>query len=219
MQHYNYLFIGEKHCELTLLNEQMFLQIVEILRPLLAYIDTKKCKIGTYQHLNGQQVKFGRLRWASESLVLFFESHKNIKDNDKLYSNFFTAEFPSIDAAYKRAESVEIYIHIENDSFYGRAKSDGDCGLFLSIREDIYDRAGEMVVKQTIRELYMLFDKCKVLFHKRTWWCYDNVEKIGNATVSVQAKNEEGALQDVAPYRAIDKLYSKYYKYWTEYTL
>jgi hypothetical protein len=62
-----------------------------------------------------------------------------------------TAEFPSIDAAYKRGDSVEVYLDIENDSPYGRRKSDGECGLFLSLREDVFMAAGEGVHKAVVQ--------------------------------------------------------------------
>ena len=200
--HYNYLFIGKKHIDLTLLNDSIFPQIIEAINPLLAFTNVKKCKIAADQYVNQSKIKLGRPRWDMESLMPICQNYKQYPDSGSFHFGFLSAEFPSIESAYKRQDTVDIYLYIENDLFWGKLKSDGDCGLFLSLREDIFELAGEALIRQVLQNIYKIFDSGKVLFHKRVWWS--------------KSKKEESALQDVMPFRAVDKLYKSNYEKWSE---
>jgi hypothetical protein len=215
-QHFCYLFIGKKAGDLTLLNELAFLQIVEIMRPLLALTDIRKGKINVSQYAERKRVKFARLRWTDEGFASVCQSVRLGHGEESFRYNRFSVEFPSLDSAYKRQETPEITLKIENDTIYGRVISEGDCGLFLSMREDVYEKAGQELMQRVLREIRALFDECRLLFRKRPWWMYESSQKNMGSTVSVSAKDEEGALQDVMPCRAIDKLYMKKYVNWTE---
>jgi len=198
--HYNYLIIGKKYVDLTLFDNQIFSQLLDIVHPLSAFTDIKKCKVSTLQYADKKKVKLGRLRWNNESFALLNQNVQQYRDNDSFHFLCTIAEFPSVDSAYKRQETVDIYLMIENDMPFGRVKSGGDCGIFLSLREDIYENAGDVFVSQTMQQLCNLFDNHKVLFQKRKWW----------------TNHGESGLQDVAAYRAVDKLTSGLYENWTE---
>ncbi len=200
--HYNYLFIGKKFCDLTVLNDNVFPLIVDAVSPLLAYTNIKKCRISTCQSVNQKEIKLGRRRWDNESLLPICQNYKQYPENESFHFGYLTAEFPSIESAYKQKETVDIYLHLENDLVWGKVKSDGDCGLFISLREDIFEAASETLVIQVLKNLYEIFDNAKVLFYKRSWWS--------------NSGNEESALQDVAAWRAIELLYAKNYSKWTE---
>jgi len=199
--HYNYLYIGKKRCDLTLLNENVFPLVMDALNPLLAHTDIKKCRVTVNQYAGNKSVNFGKQKWDKISLQPVFQNYNNHAENGNFHFLFLKAEFPSIKSAYKQQESVDIYLSVENDLFIGRARSDGDCGLFLSLREDIYGNAGEELVAQTLNDIYKIFDEAKVLFHKRKWWG-------GSKT--------ESALHEVAAYRAVHNLYSANYSQWAE---
>jgi len=201
--HYNYLIIGKKHGDLTLFDNQIFSQLLDIMDPLLVFTDTKKCKVSALQYANRKKVKLGRLRWNNESFALLNQNVQQYHDNDSFYFLHTIAEFPSIDSAYKQHKTVDIYLKVENDSFQGRVKSDGDCGIFLSLRNDVFEKAGDALMAQTIQQLCKLFDSYKVLFQKRKWW----------------ATHGESGLQDVAAYRAADKLTAGLYANWAELTI
>lgn len=200
--HYNYLFIGKKYCDLTLLNEKVFPLIMNALTPLLAHTDTKKCRILPNQYVNHKEIKLGRLPWNKEKLSEICSNYKQYQNNGSFNFGFLSAEFPSIKVAYKNNKTVDIYLYFENDLFWGKVKSDGDCGLFISLREDIFQAAGDITITQVIKNIHEIFDDAYVLFSKRSWWN--------------NSRYEESALQDVAAWRAIDKLYAKYYESWTK---
>ncbi|MEC0090796.1 hypothetical protein [Paenibacillus macquariensis] len=200
--HYNYLFIGKKFCDLTVLNDNVLPLIVDAVSPLLAYTNIKKCRISTYQNVNQKEIKLGRPRWDNESLLPICQNYKQYPENESFHFHCLSAEFPSIKSAYKLNETVDIYLYFENDLFWGKVKSDGDCGLFISLREDIFEAASETLVIQVLKILYEIFDNAKVLFYKRRWWS--------------NSKNEESALQDVAAWRAIGLLTAENYNKWTE---
>lgn len=200
--HYNYLFVGKKYCELTLLNDDVFLLIMDAISPLLTYTNIKKGRILSEQHVNQSKIKLGKPRWEKEAILQICKNYKQYLDNDSFHFGFLTAEFPSIESAYKQKETVDIYLHVENDLYWGKIKSDGDCGLFISLREDIFQAAGETLVMQVLRNIYEIFDEAKILFYKRSWWS--------------NSENEESAMQDVAPWRFIDKLCTKKYSKWSE---
>jgi hypothetical protein len=128
--HYNYLFVGNKRCDLTLLNAAVYPEIMDVVAPVLRYTNIRKGKISTIQYANRKQVKAGRLRWDLGSLSPVLQHCEEYDDSFRFIH--ITAEFPSIDAAYKRGDSVEVYLDVENDSPYGRRKSEGACCLFLS---------------------------------------------------------------------------------------
>lgn len=159
---------------------------MEILNPLLSYTNIKNAKISAIQIGNRKYLKFGRPRWETDSLKPILESHHSFKENFSF--TCLQAEFPSIVSAYKKDETVDIYLSAENDDCWGKIVSDGTCGLFLSLREDIYEKAGEALVTDVLCKIRALFDEVKVLFRKRTWWMYDSVDTIGDATVSKQSK-------------------------------
>lgn len=198
--HYNYLFIGKKYCDLTLLNEKVFPLIMNAITPLLDHTDIKKCRILPNQYVNNKEIKLGGLPWNKEKLSEICSNYKQYQNNGSFNFGFLSAEFPSIEVAYKNNKTADIYLYFENDLFWGKVKSDGDCGLFISLREDIFQAAGETKVMQVIKNIHEIFDNAYVLFSKRSWWS--------------DTENEESALQDVAAWRAIDKLYAKYYESW-----
>ncbi len=202
--HYNYLFIGKKYCDLTVLNDNVFPILMDAVNPLLAYTNIKKGRIACDQWVNCEEIKLGRPRWSKESLLPICQNFRQYPDNDTFRFGSITAEFPSIDSAYKRKETVDIYFYFENDLIHHKVKAGGDCGFFISLREDIFEAAGEALVMQVLKNIYSLFDSAKVLFHKRTWWS--------------NSKNES-ALHDVAPWRAIDEDLSSRYRNWVEIAL
>ncbi len=203
--HYNYLFVGKKCCDLTLLNDKVFLLIMDEVNPLLNYTNRKKCRISVCQYANQKEVKCGRPKWTKESLLPICQNINLYAGNDSFYFNFLSAEFPSIKSAYKQKNTVDIYLYLENDLCWGKVKSEGDCGLFISLREDIFEAAGEMLVMQVLENIYQIFDSAKVFFCKRSWWS--------------NSSKEESALQDVAAWRIVDKLYKSNYGNWFEIAL
>lgn len=203
--HYNYMIVGKKHSDLTLLHDKVFPLIFKKTEPILEHTNIKKCRVSALQ--NGGSIKLGRLKWSLESLIPVCENYKNY---EKFYFTTLYAEFPSIDVSYKNNESTEVYIQAENDSFWGNIKSEGDCGIFISIREDIYDKIGKEKAESVIKDLQSLFDEYKTIYHKRTWWYSHSIKE------QFDNESEEQALQDVAPYRYTDKLTSKLYKNWKE---
>lgn len=203
-QHNNYLFVGKKHCDFTLLNKDVFPLIMDAVNPLLSFTNIKKCRITAHQIANTKTVKFGRPRWSKEGLMPIIQNYEQYTEEDDFHFLHLVAEFPSVVSAYNRKETVDIYIYLENDLFWGKAKSDGDCGLFLSLRNDIYENTGENLVMQVLKQLSKLFDEVKILTCQRTWWS--------------KSKNEESALQDVCAWRVHNKQYSKNYSNWKEIT-
>jgi hypothetical protein len=212
--HYNYLFMGNKRCDLTLLNAAVYPKIMDTVAPVLRRTDVKKGKISIIQYANRKQVKAGRPRWDRGSLSPVLQNCEQY--DDSFHFTHITAEFPSIAAAYKRGDSVEVYLDVENDSPYGRRKSVGGCGLFLSLREDVFTTVGETVVTDVLRSLYSLFDEMKLLFRKRRWWAYAEDVVVDGGVIHAPLKNEESALQDISAARYRDKLYAKNYTNWVE---
>ena len=210
MEHFNWLFVGKRHCALTLLNEAVFPVLLGELSPLLA-TDVGKAKVSVRQSPAWR----GRVRWSVESLTPALTAHRLAPDPARFGFFGVTAEFPSLAVAWKRQESVQAYVSVENDGFHGRVASDGQCGLFVSLREDVHAAVGEAVATQALRRIAGLFDEVRVLFRRRPWWVYADVEKLPGATIGVGPGDDETALQDVAAWRATDKLYSKYYTHWT----
>lgn len=203
--HYNYLLIGKKHIPMTILNETIFFEIKKMLLPILEKTNIAKVRINVIQYADKKQ---GRLSWKDEKLLPVINEYKN-ESGDFSFSHL-SAEFPSIDSAYKNGTTSEVFIVFENDKYLGKINSEGECGFFLSLREDIFESLGKDKVLETVKSISSLFDECKILYHKRTWWySFDIKEQLDN-------ESEEEALQDVSPYRALDNLTKKLYSNWVE---
>ena len=200
--YYNYIFVGKKYCDLTLLNDSVFPLILNAVSPVLAYTNIKKCRVSSEQYVNQRKIKLGRMHWNKKTLLPICQNYKKYPGNNSFHFGFLKAEFPSIEAAYKKKETVDIYLQIENDLPLGRVNSDGDCGVLVSLREDIIEADSGALVIQALKYLYEIFNNVKALFCKRSWWS--------------ASKDEERAMRDVAAYRAIDKLSAQHYSDWIE---
>lgn len=201
-KHYNYLFIGKKYCDLTLLNDKVFPLIMDEVNPLLSYTNRKKCRVYVLQYDNEKVVKCGRPRWTKESILPICRNVNHSADKSKFSFIFIDAEFPSIESAYNKGNTVDIFLRVENSFEFGDMVPQYDCGLFLSLREDIFEAAGEALVKRVLENIFRIFDSAKVLFHKRSWWSH--------------ATNEESGLQDVRASFATNEMYSYKYANWVE---
>jgi hypothetical protein len=67
IMHYNYLFVGNKRCDLTLLNAAVYPEIMDAVAPVLRHTNIKKGRISTIQYANRKPVKAGWLRWDLDS--------------------------------------------------------------------------------------------------------------------------------------------------------
>lgn len=201
--HYNYIIIGIDDKPYTLLNEENVKYIYEAFLPLVAFTDIKKARISTVQYAresgspNKSRVKIGKRKWILSDLEYIFSRYKTYPPDD-FNSLYLSTQFPSVESAYKKKTTSEILLNIENDGCWGKMHSEGECGLLLSIREDIFDKMGEELVMDFLRKITSLLKESIVIFKKRGFFGGNNVESMMDASAS----------------RYRDPLYKKKYKDW-----
>lgn len=157
--HYNFIILGKSKCDYTLLNSETFQAIIRLTDPILVDCDLQNSKVSALQLIRNnpddpyfKNAKNGRLRWSVKSLLPVLERHRLLPPGDICLS-CLDAEFPRIALAGRRGMSCEVFLRIFNDDPQGRARSDGDCGLLLSLREDIWLRLGEETVSRFLLEI------------------------------------------------------------------
>ena len=170
--HYNFIVLGKMDCPYTLLNEAIFPTIMHLAEPVVGGF-SKDGKVTAVQLVREdpgdshfKNAKNGRLRWSEKSLRPVLEKQHQYPPGDVLFISL-AAEFPSIAVADKQGRSCEAYLRIGNDEPHGRPRSDGDCGLLLSLREDIWRGSGADAARQFLGGICRLVREAKVLFRKR----------------------------------------------------
>ncbi len=206
--HYNYIIIGKCKAEYTLLNENLIGFIYSAFSPLSAYTDIKKARISTIQYAKKEgdkystKTKTGRIKWDLSALQNLCTSYKNYLSGNFNFLNL-KAEFPSITSMYEKGTTSEIIFEIENDGCYGRNFAEGECGIVLSIRDDIYEKAGEIIVEEFLRQIVSLLQECTVIFKKRGFF----------------TDGKSGSMMDVNASRYTDPLYKSVYQDWEKLSL
>lgn len=202
--HYNYIIIGNNDKPYTLLNEENLKFIYQAFSSLAAYTDIRKAKISTIQYARDPEkidrksrVKIGRVKWIESDLAALFSKYKAYPQDD-FNSLYLSVEFPSVESAYKKQTTSEIMLNIENDNCWGKMISNGECGLLLSVREDIFDKMGEKIVLEFLKNITSLLNEYTIIFKKRRFFDVDNTESMMDASAS----------------RYRDPLYKKKYRDW-----
>lgn len=197
--HYCYLISGKSDDKFTLLNEENIKKIYHAFEPISKFIEVKKAKISAIQIAIGIKgyVKIGRPKWNLDDLEKICTNYKSYPDNDFSFTTF-DVEFPSVVSAYKNGTTTQLKLDINNDMFYGKDYGSKNCGIVLSVREDIFEQTGEAVIHEFLKQICAMLEDSIVLFIKRDFF------------------GKGVSMMDASSWRYQDKMYNKEYKDWQQ---
>ncbi|MCV9949916.1 hypothetical protein [Paenibacillus sp. BT-177] len=155
--HYNFIMIGslsEKH---TLFAEECFTNLFDCFETLLNISGIRNTRVSVYQ---SKKAKHGKIRWDKQELL------RIVTDNE-LTPLMLVIEAPSIKSSYNKGTTPEVYILLSNDPM---GQSPNNCGMLVSIRQDIYERIDQTIVEDVMIQLSQWIKATKLLHSSRNFY-------------------------------------------------
>lgn len=157
--HYNFIMTGslsEKH---TLFVEECFTNLFDCFETLLNISGIRNTRVSVYQ-AGAKKAKHGKIRWDKQELL-------RIVTDDELIPLMLAIEAPSIKSSYNQGTTPEVYILLSNDPM---GQSPNNCGMLVSIRQDVYGRIDRTSVEDVILQLSQLIKANKLLHSSRNFY-------------------------------------------------
>lgn len=157
--HYNFIMTGslsEKH---TLFSEECFTHLFDCFETLLNISGIRNTRVSVYQS-GAKKVKHGKIRWDKQELL------RIVTDNE-LTPLMLVIEAPSIKSSYNKGTTPEVYILLSNDPM---GQSLNNCGMLVSIRQDVYERIDQTSVEDVMLQLSQLIKANKLLHSSRNFY-------------------------------------------------
>ncbi|AJE52036.1 hypothetical protein G9G63_02850 [Paenibacillus sp. EKM202P] len=155
--HYNFIMTGslsEKH---TLFAEECFTNLFDCFETFLNISGIRNTRVSVYQ---SKKAKHGKIRWDKQELL------RIVTDNE-LTPLMLVIEAPSIKSSYNKGTTPEVYILLSNDPM---GQSPNNCGMLVSIRQDIYERIDQTIVEDVMMQLSQWIKATKLLHSSRNFY-------------------------------------------------
>lgn len=155
--HYNFIMTGslsEKH---TLFAEECFANLFDCFETFLNISGIRNTRVSIYQ---STKAKHGKIRWDKQELL-------RIVTNDELTPLMLVIEAPSIKSSYNKGTTPEVYILLSNDPM---SQSSNNCGILVSIRQDVYERINQTIVEDVMMQLSQWIKANKMLHSSRNFY-------------------------------------------------
>ncbi|MGZ0038637.1 hypothetical protein [Paenibacillus ottowii] len=155
--HYNFIMTGslsEKH---TLFAEECFSNLFDCFETLLNISGIRNTRVSIYQ---SKKAKHGKIHWDKQELL-------RIVTDDELTPLILVIEAPSIKSSYNKGTTPEVYILLSNDPM---GQSPNNCGMLVSIRQDVYERIDQTSVEDVMLQLSQLIKANKLLHSSRNFY-------------------------------------------------
>ncbi|MGV6934867.1 hypothetical protein ACWA2B_05005 [Paenibacillus sp. CMM36] len=155
--HYNFIMAGslsEKH---TLFAEECFTNLFDCFETLLNISGIRNTRVSIYQ---SKKAKHGKIRWDKQELL-------RIVTDDELTPLMLVIEAPSIKSSYNKGTTPEVYILLSNGPM---GQSPNNCGMLVSIRQDVYKRIDRTSVEDVMLRLSQLIKANKLLHSSRNFY-------------------------------------------------
>lgn len=155
--HYNFIMVGslsEKH---TLFAEECFTNLFDCFETLLNISGIRNTRVSIYQ---SKKAKHGKIRWDKQELL-------RIVTDDELTPLMLVIEAPSIKSSYNKGTTPEVYILLSNGPM---GQSPNNCGMLVSIRQDVYKRIDRTSVEDVMLRLSQLIKANKLLHSSRNFY-------------------------------------------------
>lgn len=155
--HYNFIMTGslsEKH---TLFAEECFANLFDCFETFLNISGIRNTRVSIYQ---STKAKHGKIRWDKQELL-------RIVTNDELTPLMLVIEAPSIKSSYNKGTTPEVYILLSNDPM---SQSSNNCGILVSIRQDVYERIDQTIVEDVMMQLSQWIKANKMLHSSRNFY-------------------------------------------------
>ncbi|TQR99449.1 hypothetical protein FKV70_08015 [Paenibacillus ottowii] len=155
--HYNFIMTGslsEKH---TLFAEECFSNLFDCFETLLNISGIRNTRVSIYQ---SKKAKHGKIHWDKQELL-------RIVTDDELTPLMLVIEAPSIKSSYNKGTTPEVYILLSNDPM---GQSPNNCGMLVSIRQDVYERIDQTSVEDVMLQLSQLIKANKLLHSSRNFY-------------------------------------------------
>ncbi|MDP1510328.1 hypothetical protein L8C07_07285 [Paenibacillus sp. CMAA1739] len=155
--HYNFIMTGslsEKH---TLFAEECFSNLFDCFETLLNISGIRNTRVSIYQ---SKKAKHGKIHWDKQELL-------RIVTDDDLTPLMLVIEAPSIKSSYNKETTPEVYILLSNDPM---GQSPNNCGMLVSIRQDVYERIDQTSVEDVMLQLSQWIKADKLLHSSRNFY-------------------------------------------------
>ncbi|WP_230877846.1 hypothetical protein [Paenibacillus polymyxa] len=139
--------LSEKH---TLFAEECFTNLFDCFEALLNISGIRNTRVSVYQ---SKKAKHGKIRWDEQELL-------RIVTDDEMTPLMLVIEAPSIKSSYNKDTTPEVYILLSNDTM---SRSSNNCGMLISIRQDVYERIDRTSVENVMLQLSQLIKANKLL--------------------------------------------------------
>ncbi|WP_274485737.1 hypothetical protein [Paenibacillus polymyxa] len=157
--HYNFIMTGslsEKH---TLFAEGCFTNLFDCFETLLNISRIRNTRVSVYQ-AGAKKAKHGKIRWDKQVLL-------RIVTDDELTPLMLVIEAPSIKSSYNKGTTPEVYILLSNAPM---GQSPDNCGMLVSIRQDVYENIDQAIVEDVMMKLSQLIKANKLLHSSRNFY-------------------------------------------------
>ncbi|QDY84515.1 hypothetical protein FQU75_14620 [Paenibacillus polymyxa] len=155
--HYNFIMTGslsEKH---TLFAEECFSNLFDCFETLLNISGIRNTRVSIY---HSKKAKHGKIHWDKQELL-------RIVTDDELTPLMLVIEAPSIKSSYNKGTTPEVYILLSNDPM---GQSPNNCGMLVSIRQDVYERIDQTSVEDVMLQLSQWIKADKLLHSSRNFY-------------------------------------------------
>ncbi|WP_430493452.1 hypothetical protein [Paenibacillus ottowii] len=146
--------LSEKH---TLFAEECFSNLFDCFETLLNISGIRNTRVSIYQ---SKKAKHGKIHWDKQELL-------RIVTDDDLTPLMLVIEAPSIKSSYNKETTPEVYILLSNDPM---GQSPNNCGMLVSIRQDVYERIDQTSVEDVMLQLSQWIKADKLLHSSRNFY-------------------------------------------------
>ncbi|OBA02394.1 hypothetical protein A9P44_22835 [Paenibacillus polymyxa] len=155
--HYNFIMTGSLSKKHTLFDEECFSNLFDCFETLLNISGIRNTRVSIYQ---SKKAKHGKIHWDKQELL-------RIVTDDELTPLMLVIEAPSIKSSYNKGTTPEVYILLSNDPM---GQSPNNCGMLVSIRQDVYERIDQTSVEDVMLQLSQLIKANKLLHSSRNFY-------------------------------------------------
>jgi hypothetical protein len=137
--------------------EECFANLFDCFETFLNISGIRNTRVSIYQ---STKAKHGKIRWDKQELL-------RIVTNDELTPLMLVIEAPSIKSSYNKGTTPEVYILLSNDPM---SQSSNNCGILVSIRQDVYERIDQTIVEDVMMQLSQRIKANKMLHSSRNFY-------------------------------------------------